>query len=130
MSEAKVSLTIDFPCVLAYPLSRLEKYHNETKRSKTGGKWDRAVIRGHQCHTRRLQKTQRPGPPSSYYIESPAGQIWVVWVPRLDGWLAWPTWNGAWTITVGDIAVIMSGTAQRVTVNGSFPITYTPTVSA
>lgn len=114
---------------LACPLSRLEKYRSETRQSNTGAQWDRAVIRDHQRHTSRHQKTERPGPSSSYYIESPAAQIWLVRVPRLDGRLAWPTWNGARTITVGN-AVTMLGSAQRVMAKGSFPITYTPTVPA
>jgi hypothetical protein len=105
---------------LARPLSRLEKYRNETRRSNTGGKWYRAVIGEYQRNTNRHQKTQRPGPANTYYIESPAAQVGMVWVLRLDGWIAWSIRKGAGSITEGASAVTMLGTAQKVTANGIY----------
>jgi hypothetical protein len=112
------------------PRRRLEKHCNETRRSIKRVKRDRAVLGEYQLHSNRHQKPQRPWPANTNYIESTPAQVGMEWVLRRDGWLAWSTWKGARTITVGASAMTMLGTAQKVTANRRFPITYTSTVSA
>ena len=103
-------------------LSRLAKHCNETRRPDRRVQRDRAVVRDHQLHSNRHQKPQRSWPTNTYYIESPATQVGMVWVLRRDGWFAWSTWKGARTITVAASTMTMLRTAQTVMANRSFHI--------
>jgi hypothetical protein len=97
--------------LLSTPSLKAGKIPQRNKAIKQGVKWDRAVIGEYQRNTNRHQKTQRPGPANTYYIESPAAQVGMVWVLRLDGRIAWSIRKGAGTITVCASAVTMLGTA-------------------